>query len=97
MIRPLFSYWLARSWISAHTAPVGCRQSWAFHLAAFTASRAGALVFTSSTGAPLRHNNFRRRHWLPSLAAANLAGTHFHDLRHTENTLTAGKGQLCAS
>lgn len=50
------------------------------------------MVFTSPTGAPLRHNNFRRRHWLLALEAADLTGIHFHDLRHTGNALTAGTG-----
>ena len=40
------------------------------HLAAFVTSADDALVFTSPTGAPLRHNNFRRRVWLPALAQA---------------------------
>jgi integrase len=62
------------------------------HLATYTGPEPDALVFTSPTGAPLRHNNFRRRHWLPGLAAANLSGIHFHDLRHTGNALTAATG-----
>jgi integrase len=51
-----------------------------------------ALVFTSPTGAPLRHSNFRRRVWLPALNAARLPLIHFHDLRHTGNKLTADAG-----
>ncbi len=58
----------------------------------FTAPGDDALVFTSPTGSPLRHSNFRRRIWLPALGRSGLAGTHFHDLRHTGNTLTAGTG-----
>ena len=50
------------------------------------------LVFTSSTGTPLRHSNFRRRAWLPALAAVGLEGIHLHDLRHTGNQLTANAG-----
>jgi integrase len=50
------------------------------------------LVFTSSTGTPLRHSNFRRRVWLPALAAVGLEGIHLHDLRHTGNQLTANAG-----
>jgi integrase len=53
------------------------------HLADFVAPEADALVFTSPTGTPLRHNNFRRRVWLPALAEAGLNELHFHDLRHT--------------
>ena len=61
-------------------------------LAAFVTSADDALVFTSPTGAPLRHNNFRRRVWLPALAQAGLADVHFHDLRHTGNHFTAATG-----
>jgi integrase len=50
------------------------------------------LVFTSPEGRPLRHSNFYRRAWLPAVAAAGLSGTHFHDLRHTGNALTADEG-----
>ena len=62
------------------------------HLAVFTAPGDDALVLTGPTGSPLRHSNFRRRIWLPALGRSGLAGTHFHDLRHTGNTLTAGTG-----
>ncbi len=62
------------------------------HLAVFAAPGDDALVFTSPTGSPLRHGNFRRRIWLPALARSGLTGTHFHDLRHTGNMLTAGTG-----
>jgi integrase len=49
-------------------------------------------VFTSPTGTPLRHNNCRRRVWLPALAEAGLNELHFHDLRHAGNELTAATG-----
>ena len=52
----------------------------------------GRLVFASSTGSPLAHSNFRRRVWLPALAAVGLEGLHLHDLRHTGNQLTANAG-----
>ena len=51
-----------------------------------------SLVFTSPTGSPLAHSNFRNRVWLPALTAAGLPGIHFHDLRHTGNQLVANKG-----
>ncbi len=49
-------------------------------------------MFSSSTGSPLSHSNFRRRVWLPALAAVGLEGVHFHDLRHTGNQLTVNAG-----
>lgn len=54
--------------------------------------QADALVFSSPAGAPMRHSNFYRRAWLPAVANAGLSGVHFHDLRHTGNTLTADAG-----
>ena len=68
------------------------RPALAHHLAAFTAIGPDALVFTTPVGTPLRDGNFRRRVWRPALAEAGLSGTHFHDLRHTGNTLTATAG-----
>jgi integrase len=49
-------------------------------------------VFTSPTGAPLVNSNFRARVWLPALKVVGLAGTHFHELRHTGNQFTAEAG-----
>jgi integrase len=40
----------------------------------------------------LRRGNFRRRIWLGALARGGLPPVHFHDLRHTGNTLTATAG-----
>ncbi len=51
-----------------------------------------ALVFTTSTGHPLRPSNFRRRVWLGALCQAGLPAVHLHDLRHTGNNLTAEAG-----
>ena len=48
-------------------------------------------MFSSPTGKPLRYTNFRRRIWLPALAATGLA-VHLHDLRHTGNQLVAEAG-----
>lgn len=72
--------------------PAVIRPALAHHMATFTASPPDALVFTSPTGAPLRDGNFRRRVWDPALTKAGLSDTHFHDLRHTGNTLTAIAG-----
>ena len=49
------------------------------YLAEFVAPEADVLVFTSPTGMPLRHNNFRRRVWISALAEAGLTELHFHD------------------
>jgi integrase len=50
-----------------------------------------SLVFASSTGTPLRHSNFRRRIWLPALAAVGLKGVHLHDLRQTSSLPTRAR------
>jgi integrase len=54
--------------------------------------QADALVFSSPARMPMRHSNFYRRVWLPAVAKAGLSGVHFHDLRHTGNTLIADAG-----
>ncbi|MGH3157171.1 MAG: tyrosine-type recombinase/integrase [Streptosporangiaceae bacterium] len=61
-------------------------------MSCFTGNEDDALVFTSPTGTPLRHSNFRRRNWLAAVEAVGLTGIHFHDLRHAGNTLTAEAG-----
>jgi integrase len=63
-----------------------------WHLACFAKPDDEELVFTSPTGMPLHHSNFRRRVWLPALTSAALPAIHFHDLRHTGNTLAASAG-----
>ena len=63
-----------------------------WHLACFAGDGEERLVFTGQEGKPLRHSNFRYRVWLPALRDAGLAGIHFHDLRHTGNTLAASAG-----
>jgi len=62
------------------------------HLARFTAPGGDALIFTSPTGLPLRRGNFRRRIWVKAVKAAGIPETHFHDLRHTGNNMTAQAG-----
>jgi len=63
-----------------------------WHLSCFAQPGDDGLVFTSQRGRPLRHSHFRQRDWLPALAAAGLADFHFHDLRHSGNTLAASAG-----
>jgi integrase len=50
------------------------------------------LVFTTSTGTPLRNTNFRRRHWDKAVEAAGLDGLTPHDLRHTAASLAVAAG-----
>jgi integrase len=56
-----------------------------------------ALVFTGAHGAVLRRSNFQRAsRWTQSVAAVGLPGFHFHDLRHTGNTLASQTGATLA-
>jgi integrase len=64
----------------------------ATHVETYAQPGDAALIFTSPGGGPLRHTNFRRRFWVPALAAAGLPAMHFHDLRHTGNMLAADAG-----
>ena len=43
----------------------------------------GALVFTSREGRPLRHRNFHRRIWVPTLERLHLPPVGLHVLRHS--------------
>jgi integrase len=63
-----------------------------WHLSCFAQEGDEGLVFTSPAGRPLHHTNFRRRVWVKALAKAGLPAIHFHDLRHTGNTLAASAG-----
>jgi integrase len=54
-----------------------------------------ALVFTGDKGAALRRSNFNRQcKWPVNVAAVGVPGLHFHDLRHTGNTLASDSGVL---
>ncbi len=64
----------------------------AAHIVTYARLGDDGLIFISPGGGPLRHTNFRRRFWVPALAAAGLPAMHFHDLRHTGNMLAADAG-----
>ena len=61
------------------------------HLEAFPPSN--GLLFSSPAGGPLRRTNFRRRQWLPAVAAAGLENVRFHDLRHSHAALLIAQGE----
>jgi integrase len=63
-----------------------------WHLSCFAQKDAEGLVFTSPRGKPMWNSQFRGRVWLPALSEAGLMGMHFHDLRHSGNTLAASAG-----
>ncbi|GGO80256.1 tyrosine-type recombinase/integrase [Nonomuraea cavernae] len=60
------------------------------HLDQFTEPEADALIFTGSRGGILRRSNFwRAAKWDKSTRKIDFPGLHFHDLRHTGNTIAA--------
>jgi integrase len=61
------------------------------HLDRFVADESDALVFANRNGTPLRRATFYTA-WAHGLRAAGIEGLHFHDLRHTGNTLAATTG-----
>lgn len=61
------------------------------HLDQFTGTGDDQLVFSGPKGAQLRRSNFTRQ-WRKALQAAGTTGIHFHDMRHTGNTLAGEAG-----
>jgi integrase len=60
------------------------------HLDEFVAPDPTSLVFTGPTGAPIRRGNFNDlTRWSEAVARIGVPELHFHDLRHTGNTLAA--------
>lgn len=65
----------------------------AAHLEQYVAPTASARVYTGPNGAPIRRGNFNKLlKWPEAVAAVGAPGLHFHDLRHTGNTLAAASG-----
>jgi integrase len=65
------------------------------HLSSFVAKDPDALLFTGPSKAhpPLRRNNFSKlARWPAATTKIGAPGLHFHDLRHTGNTLAAQTG-----
>lgn len=61
------------------------------HLAAYPDS--SGLIFTAQRGGPIRRTNFRRRIWLPAVAASVGEPCTFHDLRHTHAAFLIAQGE----
>lgn len=60
------------------------------HLKDYVPDRPDAFVFTGPKGAVLRRGNFRTLvKWADAVTAIGAPGLHFHDLRHTGNTLAS--------
>ncbi|MFF5492329.1 site-specific integrase [Streptomyces aquilus] len=61
------------------------------HLKRYAEPGADGRVFVGAKGATPRRNHFNRL-WHKACADAGIKGLHFHDLRHTGNTLAASTG-----
>jgi integrase len=75
------------------TVPVPLVEMLAAHLvrSGLTGADAATLVFSDENGGPIRYENWRRRVWMPAVAAAGSEGAGFHDLRRLAATsLVAG-------
>lgn len=66
------------------------------HLDRYAEPGPRGLVFTGPRGGRLRSGLFMARVFTPAVQAVGLPGTHFHDLRHTGNTLAAATGASLA-
>ncbi|GGS80021.1 hypothetical protein GCM10010176_024280 [Nonomuraea spiralis] len=62
------------------------------HVEDFAIDGDDGLIFVGPDNGPLRNTNFNRRVWTKALQDADLPKIHFHDLRHTGNTLAASVG-----
>ncbi|MBE1589052.1 tyrosine-type recombinase/integrase [Nonomuraea angiospora] len=58
----------------------------------FTQDGPEGLIFAGPDNGALRNTNFNRRVWVKALDDAGVSKIHFHDLRHTGNTLAASTG-----
>ena len=62
-----------------------------WHLECFAQAADDGLVFIGPLGGRLRRKNFRK-FWVRARDSVGLPDLHFHDLRHTGNTMAAAQG-----
>ncbi|MFG1877061.1 tyrosine recombinase XerC [Sphaerisporangium sp. NPDC049003] len=83
----------SRAGVRTVAIPSGIIPALEQHLAKFTDPGDHALIFTGARGGIFRRSNFRRAaNWADATRKIGFPGLHFHDLRHTGNTLAAGSG-----
>lgn len=83
----------SRAGLRTVTIPAAILPDVAAHLAEHTQPGPDALVFTGVKGGPLRRSGFNKLSgWPHVVTGMGLPGLHFHDLRHTGNTLAADMG-----
>jgi len=75
------------------TVPVAIRSALQTHLEQFVGPEPDAHVFSGPTGRPIWRGNFNKLiNWRATVTELGVPGFHFHDLRHTGNTLAARTG-----
>jgi integrase len=75
------------------TVPQALRADLVRHLAEYVGPNPDDLVFTMQRGGPMRRGNFNpATNWKKNVTAIGVPDLHFHDLRHTGNTLAAATG-----
>jgi integrase len=83
----------SRAGVRTVTFPAAVVSELVAHIATYTGPGPNALVFTGLKGGPLRRSNFNQATgWPHVVRGLGVPGLHFHDLRHTGNTLAADMG-----
>lgn len=80
----------ARASLRTNALPEAIRPAIVEHLAKYVGSSPDAWIFTGEKGNPIRSGNRNLlTGWKDAVAGIGRPGLHFHDLRHTGNTLAA--------
>lgn len=83
----------SRAGVRTVIVPDAIRAEIVKHLAAYTDQKPDALIFTGESGNALRRPNFNQRvKWTTVVTKLDLAGLHFHDLRHAGNIWASKAG-----
>jgi integrase len=83
----------ARAGLRTVSLPGGVVAELRDHTDEFVSPEPTALVFTGAKDVPMRRSSFNPRvGWMKAVEAIGAPGLHFHDLRHTGNTLAAATG-----
>ena len=81
----------SRAGVRTIVLPDFAAQTLAEHLDEYVGQARDALIFTGVKGGPLRRSQFNPTvDWREAVTAIGVPHLHFHDLRHTGNTLAAG-------
>ena len=82
---------MSRAGIGTVSLPPDIVPELRWHLECFAQAADDGLVFIGPLGGRLRRKNFRK-FWVRARDSVGLPDLHFHDLRHTGNTMAAAQG-----